>query len=164
MKKSTLYLVFAALGSNLVIAAVWHESPIREIPNSPFGNHYWAVSSATIEPALDLDMDGKPDSDLRALVPDCEGDDADRYLEDGTIVTDRGSKSCDIDEERQEETGTWSYDPSTRVLVMEKYDGSRPVHSHLESVSSTQIIFISRHSSAKGIHTVRTILKVKGKT
>ncbi|SEL52826.1 hypothetical protein [Parapedobacter koreensis] len=160
MKSIPSQIAFAAIAVTLA-AAGRRNIPAVPIQDSPFGNQYWMVASATIHPALDVDLDGKADTDLLLLVPPCERDDADRYLDDGTILTNRGPVNCDEDEEREEETGTWSYDPATKTLVMEKYDGSQPVEAHLESASAQQIVFVAKHRSSGATHIIRTTLKTK---
>lgn len=129
--------------------------------SSPFGTHFWVVSSSTVHPALDIDGDGKPDTDLLNVVPDCELDDADRYQSDGTILTDYGRHGCDEEQEQQEESGTWLYDAASKMLTMEKYDGGGSIQAKLESTSGTELVFVSELRSSKGVHTIRTTLKIK---
>jgi hypothetical protein len=129
--------------------------------SSPFGAHFWVVSSSTVHPAIDINGDGKPDTDLRIVVPDCELDDADQYQGDGTILTDYGRLSCDDEQEQQEESGTWSYDVTTKMLTIEKYDGGGSIQAKLESTSGTELVFVSELRSSKGRHTIRTTLKIK---
>jgi hypothetical protein len=127
--------------------------------SSPFGAHFWVVSSSTVHPAFDID--GKPDTDLLIVVPVCELDDADHYQSDGTILTDYGRHRCDEEQEQQEESGTWSYDSGSKILTMEKYDGGGTVQAKLESTSGTELVFVSELKSSKGTHTIRTTLKIK---
>src|SRR5690606_26433945 len=129
--------------------------------DSPFGDYYWNVSAVTIHPALDVDLDGKPDTDLRILVPDCEKDDSERYFANGTIVSNRGLVRCDEEEETEEEVGTWSYDESMRTIIMENYDTNNPVEAQIESASDSEIVLVSQHQSSIGTHTIRMILKRK---
>ncbi|MFC3196028.1 hypothetical protein ACFOET_00245 [Parapedobacter deserti] len=161
MKTIALRVLLISITSIAIGAGAWESIPMTTVQESPFGSHYWVVASSTIQPALDVDMDGKPDTDLLILIPPCERDDADRYLDDGTILTSRGSASCEADEEEEEETGTWSYDPTTKTLLFEKYDGGKPVEARLASASASQIVLITNHQSSKGTHTIRTTLKSK---
>jgi len=129
--------------------------------DSPFGTHFWVVTSSTVHPAIDIDGDGNPDTDLLIVVPDCELDDADRYQSDGTILTDYGRHSCDEEQEQQEESGIWSYDSGSKTLTMEKYDGGGSIQARLESTSGSELVFVSELNSSKGSHTIRTTLKIK---
>lgn len=129
--------------------------------HSPFGNKFWIITSTTIDPALDLDLDGKPDTDVLKMVPACERDDADQFREDGTIVTNRGKLSCDEDEENEEETGTWSYDAKAKKMTTHKHDSRRPVEMILVEQSPSKLVFTSAHKSARGNHTIRAVFTVK---
>lgn len=128
--------------------------------DSPLGNRYWQLVSATITPAIDLDLDGKPDTDLGILLLPCDRDDADQYRSDGVIITDRGTTLCEDDEQAErEETGTWTYDAATKTLTMDRYDSDNIVTAKLESASATQLVLVAKHRSNQGMHTIRTILK-----
>ena len=157
MKSKTLHFVSLAAVAAILSGANWHNGATTA-QDSPFGDRYWVIASVTIHPALDVDMDGKPDTDLLILRESCERDDADQYRSDGIIFTNRGSAHCDEEEEREEETGTWSFDPSTKTVIMEHYDSSKPVKASIVSASSTQVVLTSAHESAKGTHTITTTL------
>lgn len=141
-----------ANGSNYIVSRV---------QESPFGDGYWTVSSIIIDPALDVNFDGKPDPDLRILIPLCEQDDAESYRSDGYIIINRGESQCEEEEENLEEIGTWSYDEKAKKLIVEKNDSSNAVEAFLESASPSEIIFVSKHESSAGIHTIRTTLKLQ---
>lgn len=135
--------------------------PAAKTQKSIFGNKRWAVASSTIQPALDVDMDGRPDTDLTILLPPCEKDDTEQYTEEGTIVTYRGRVKCEEDEEQEEETGTWSYDDASKTLVLDRYDSRKPVTAKVISASASEIVFTASHQSSAGKHTIRTVLKAK---
>lgn len=139
-------------------AASWHSGPWATRQDSPFGDGYWILKSVTIHPALDVDMDGKPDTDLLILREACERDDASKYESDGLIRTDHGPTRCDDEEEREEETGTWSYDATTKILTMDHYDTDKPMTATVTSASSKQVVLTSRHESAYGTHMITTVL------
>lgn len=131
------------------------------VSETPFGNKRWVVVSSTISPALDVNGDGKPDSDLMILTQACEKDDSEQYSEDGTIITFRGKLKCEEDEEDEEETGTWSYDAKTKTLTVHRYESRRPVVTKVVSISPQQIELSGQHKSAKGVHTIKTVLIAK---
>jgi hypothetical protein len=158
MKIKTLHLATLVAVGTILSGASWSNGAMTAAQNSPFGDHFWVLTSATIHPALDVDMDGKPDTDLIILRESCEHDDASKYRSDGVIVTDHGPAKCD-EEEREEETGTWSYDSSTKAVTMDHYDSDKPMIATVVSSSSTQLVLISSHESASGTHTITTTLK-----
>ncbi|ADQ18012.1 lipocalin family protein [Leadbetterella byssophila] len=129
--------------------------------SSPFGNKYWIIESSTIQPALDLDLDGKPDTDILKITPACEKDDALLFRADGTILTHRGKVKCEDDEETEEETGEWTYDASSKKFTLHYFDSRKPVVATLTEISANRIVAVETHKSAKGQHTIKTVLKVK---
>ncbi|MDN3725334.1 hypothetical protein QRD02_13180 [Aequorivita sp. SDUM287046] len=126
---------------------------------SPFGDYYWTLASLTISPAVDVDMDGKVDTDLLFLIPPCERDDTYRYQNDGTIIVNRGKIQCEDDEEKIEEVGTWSYDKKTKKLILDKYDTRKNTEVIVEFSSASKIVSIKKIESPEGTHTARTIFK-----
>lgn len=145
----------------LFVSTFFASSDHHTTQDSPFGNKRWALASSTISPALDVNGDGKPDTDLTILTQVCEKDDSELYTPEGTIITYRGKSRCEEDEEDEEETGTWEYDARTKTLTVHRYDSRRPVISKVVSVSAQQIELSSQHKSSSGTHTIKTILKVK---
>jgi hypothetical protein len=125
--------------------------------DTPFGNKYWVTASSTISPALDLNLDGKPDTDVLQAVPKCEIDDAIKLLPDGVLMTHRGKNHCFDDEEEEEEAGTWSYNPKTKVLTLDYDDSRRPTVMTLVEISSDRIVATSTHESSKSKHTIRAV-------
>lgn len=127
--------------------------------SSPFGNKYWIIESSTIEPALDLDLDGKPDTDILKITPACEKDDARLFRADGIIITNRGKVSCEEDEETEEETGEWTYEASSKKLTMHNFESRKPVITTLTEISANRIVTVSKNANGK--HTIKTVLKAK---
>jgi hypothetical protein len=150
----TLYYTLLLVTTSLFSTGIYAQK-------SPFGDRYWTVTSITINPPLDVNLDGKPDTDLRILVPACEKDDAERYSDDVYIIIHRGTTLCDEEEERTEEFGTWSYDKKTKQLTVEKYDSEQVIEATVESASDSEIVFVSKHQSSYGSHTIRTRFKPK---
>lgn len=158
MKKKTVHVITLLAIGTMLSAASWPNNPTSTAEGVPFGDRYWVLTSTTIHPALDVDMDGEPDTDLTILQEPCERDDASKYRSDGVILTDHGSVRCDEEEEREEETGTWSYDASTKTVTMDHYDSDKPVIATVSSASSTKIVLTSRHESAHGTHTITAVM------
>ncbi|GEM_PF-1192873 len=127
--------------------------------SSPFDDRYWLVESIIIHPALDLNRDGKPETDLLKLLPTCERDNVDLYRKDGLIITEWGTLNCDEDEENGIETGIWSFDPDTQTLTVEKYDSHEPIIAKVSTTTDNRIELLSTYISEKGFHTIKTILK-----
>src|SRR5690606_49768 len=129
--KTLQYSLFVALVSLVTSASA---------QDNPFGNRFWTIASVTINPPLDVDLDGKPDTDLLILVPTCEKDDAERYQDDGLIIIDRGTKLCEGEDEKIEEFGTWSFNDKTKELIIDHYDSEKAIVTKVQSASSSEIV------------------------
>ncbi|WP_158624913.1 hypothetical protein [Gynurincola endophyticus] len=127
---------------------------------SPFGNKYWLIESSTIQPALDVNMDGKPDTDLLVIREVCEKDDADLFREDGIIITHRGKVLCDEYEE-EEETGTWLYDAKTKKMTVKKDESRKSIEYTVKEANANRIVLITQYKSANNIHTITTTFKAR---
>lgn len=148
-----------AIMHSLLFITIFFFPLVMEAQESPFGDHYWEVVSLSISPAVDVDMDGNADTDLRFLIPPCEKDDTHRYQNDGTIITNRGKIKCEDDEEKIEEVGTWTYDKNTKKLIIDKYETEATKEAIVEAASGSKIVYITHIESPHGGHTVRATLK-----
>lgn len=129
--------------------------------SSPFGNKYWLIESSTIYPALDINQDGRPDTDLSAYREACEKDDADLFKEDGTIITNRGKVVCDEYDKQEEKTGTWLYDPATKKLTIKKDESRKAAEYTVKEASANRVVLVTEHKSSKNVHTITTVFKAK---
>ncbi|MFZ4261705.1 hypothetical protein ACFRAE_06665 [Sphingobacterium sp. HJSM2_6] len=154
--------LFISLGfSQLLIAAKLSKPADAEMSNPLFGNNYWIVESSTIHPALDLDMDGKPDTDVLILQEPCDRDDADLFRADGVILTDWGNIRCDEEEEGITETGTWKFNPQKQILTIKKDHSRKLMEAKLIQKTSNQLTFTAHHKSSKSEHVITLKLKRK---
>jgi len=128
---------------------------------APFTGKYWVLESSTVVPAVDLTMDGKPDSDIRVMMAKCELDDAEMYKTDGKIMKDQGAKKCEEDDEQVEEVGTWKYDAGKKQFTKKHYDTDKPQVVTLKEISATKMVLTYVFKSAKGSHTATAVYKTK---
>jgi hypothetical protein len=147
------------LGTCATILLTFYDSGANN--KSPFGSKRWYVYANTIHPALDFNMDGKKDTDLIQLMEPCERDDSAFYAPDGTVTTFRGRLRCDEEEEDEEETGTWRYDPKTKILTLHSYDSRKAIVATVVRSTASEIELLSEHRSSAGIHTIRTIFRAR---
>lgn len=162
VNSQTLYYIKPGMKKNLSFLLLLIAVGFTHVnQQTPFGDHYWTIESATIQPALDLDMDGKPDTDLLSIVPTCERDDADLFKPGGQLYTHRGTARCDEEEELEEETGTWTFLDKSKRLIVERFDGNKPQEMTLVESKADRLIFQSTHESSIGKHTIRTTFRRK---
>ncbi len=128
---------------------------------APFADKYWLLESSTVVPAIDLDMDGKPDNDIRVMLEDCNKDDAEMYKTGGKIIKHNGAKKCDEDEETIEENGTWEYNAATKQLTSHHSDTDKPQTVTIQEVSATKMVATYVFKSAKATHTITAVFKSK---
>lgn len=74
------------------------------------------LSAFTMEPAVDLDGDGKPDPDLLRFLDDCEKDNILIFEKGGKLSGENGLLRCDGDVVDEGNAGTWTYDESAKIL------------------------------------------------
>ncbi|HVZ38448.1 MAG TPA: lipocalin family protein [Candidatus Kapabacteria bacterium] len=77
----------------------------------------WKVTEVTSDPAVDLNGDGKANTDLIASgeIPECQLDDTDVYHSDGTFEADHGALKCSP-QERAKDVGRWSFNADSTVI------------------------------------------------
>ncbi len=147
--------------SQLLLITKANERAETKINNHVFGKHYWIVESSTIVPALDVDMDGIPDTNLLIMQETCERDDADFFREDGVILTHWGEMLCDDEEEEISETGTWKFNNEKQLLTIKKDHSRKLMEAKLVKKTSNQLVFSSNHKSSKSDHVITLKLKRK---
>lgn len=88
-------------------------------PGQPaFVGKKWVTQTVTIQPALDLNGDGKPDSDITSFLDACDLDDAAEFKADGKLMTDHGTNRCDANEAAEEHTANWTYNQAANTLKL----------------------------------------------
>ena len=109
------------------------------VPAGPsFVGKTYRITSFTLNPALDLDNDGKPDTDLTILFDDCRKDDTVTFLTGGKTQTGFGSKLCSDDDPNNRDGGTWTYDEGRNILkTVDKDDPTEVTEWALEGSGST---------------------------
>ena len=85
--------LFAAAGiiagtACLISFTTAHQSP-------SFTGKFWKPVTMTVSPAIDLDLDGKPDTDLLANLEECDQDDAEMYKSNGKTIKHGGTGRFD---------------------------------------------------------------------
>ncbi len=74
----------------------------------------YRIASFTITPGVDLDGDGKPDTDLTILMDECKLDDTVTLQAGGKISVSFGATKCPDD--NSTDGGTWTYDDTRKTL------------------------------------------------
>jgi hypothetical protein len=82
-----------------------------------------SLSTYTMDPAADLNGDGKPDADLLAFMRPCDRDNTIVFEKGGKLTGDNGALRCDDDVAQSGTAGTWTYDePSKRLRITSATD------------------------------------------
>ena len=137
-------IINAALGTalSLSILACKKDNENEGQDTHGFTEKEWKLDAMTVSPAVDLDGDGVPDSDLIQFMDDCDKDDITIFRKNSKVITNYGPLKCD-NESQEEETGTWSYQESTKKLTLHEEGSSLEV----EVTESTSNRFAFRYSS-----------------
>jgi hypothetical protein len=78
----------------------------------------WKLSSLTISPAIDLNGDGTPDSDLTPFVSACNKDDVTIFKSDKTYTMDEGATKCSATDPQVFENGTWAFSADESKITL----------------------------------------------
>lgn len=91
----------------------------------PFTEKNWQLVSLTVQPAMDWDLDGVPETDIAAKLDLCERDNGLLFRSNRRVLRFYGAARCD-DEAAQKETGNWMYDAmQKRLTVNEENTGPK---------------------------------------
>lgn len=96
----------------------------------------WQLSAFTLDPAQDLDGDGKPDADLMKFMRPCDKDNTVTFEKNGKLSGSNGKLKCDDDEPTDGSAGRWSYNADTKILTITDEDGANE-WKIIESTGST---------------------------
>ncbi len=146
----------------LAISAIAFTSKTQN-SSQRFTDKYWVVESVTVSPSIDLDLDGKPDTDMTILIEECEKDDALMFKSDNTLIQHVGEKKCDDDDPIEEEVGEWSYNESTKTLTQNRFDSDgKPQSALIKSVSPTKLVIHTSFTTTNNKeHLVVAVYKAK---
>lgn len=158
MKTSRIIFSVSALLSAAVITA-FHLPAIDQ--KAPFADKFWKLESSVVTPAVDLDMDGKADTDIRVMMEDCEKDDAEMYKSGGKVMKHNGANKCDEDDEEVLESGTWEYNATTKQLTIKHHDTRKAQTATVKEVSGNKMVVVSSFTSSKGKHSITAVYKAK---
>lgn len=78
----------------------------------------WTAVSIKINPGIDVNQDGTPDTDLTPFYDTCTMDDFLKYNADQTYKIDEGATKCDPNSPQVYESGTWSWASGETQLTM----------------------------------------------
>ncbi len=93
----------------------------------------WQMSEFTLDQPIDLNGDGKPDSDLTVFLEPCDLDNTIVFERNGTMTGDNGKLKCDTDNDpTTHKPSSWTYDNTAKIL--------RIVNGEDNSVSQWNVI------------------------
>ena len=150
--------------TNMILLVAFSHEKIHgtgNTPNEAFTDKYWKLETITVSPAVDLDMDGKPDTDMRILLADCQKDDAEMYKSNNKVMKHEGSEKCDEEDPQESEVGTWKYDVSTKKLTLNKTDYNKPEVLTVKEVSSGKLVLTGTFRSKNTEHLIHAVYKAK---
>lgn len=158
MKTSYTIIVIATLTGALALTAFTLPPAVQK---APFADKYWILESSVVSPAVDLDMDGKADTDILAMIEDCEKDDAEMYKTGGTVIKHSGASKCDEEEETVSESGTWEYDAATKQLTVKHHDTRKAQTLTVKELAGNRMVVTTVFTSSKGKHSITAVFKAK---
>jgi|GEM_PF-1069837 len=132
-----------------LFAAVSCQLQARNVPEdeeAPFTEKNWQLVALTVQPAVDWDLDGEPETDIAAKLDLCERDDGLLFRSNRRVLRFYGAARCD-DEAAQKETGNWTYDAVQKRLTVSEENTGPKVY---EVVVSEAKRLVLRHRFGNG--------------
>jgi len=160
MKKNKIIIAIVAVTGALVITAFGFPSVPEQ--QTSFSDKYWVLESSSIVPAADLNLDGKPDASLFAIMEECDKDDAEMFKSNGKYMTHHGNNKCNDNEEEVIESGTWTYAPATKQITIHQIDVEQPQVTTIRELSANRMVAVREFTSTDGKkHTITGTYKTK---
>lgn len=157
MKNSKLIILTAAVAGTLIFTGFG--APVQQ---PSFSDKYWVLESSSIVPAADMNLDGKPDADMRDIMEDCDKDDAEMFRSDGKMVTHHGTNKCDSDEEEIIESGTWKYNPATKQITSHQIGMEEILVTTIKELTASKMVAVYNFTSTDGQkHTITGTYRLK---
>lgn len=90
--------------------------PLNRKPQ--FIDKTWEIDSWDLTTPVDIDDDGRVETDLMDLLDRCEEDNLITFSADGRLLESPGDDLCDDDEPGEKHTYNWSYERSSQTLTL----------------------------------------------
>ena len=152
--------ISARLGAAVALMACVYQPSAATAQSLPFTDKYWKLEALTVSPAIDWDLDGKPDSNILPLLDECERDDRMLLRKDGRMMGDQGEDACDEEEERVYERGKWHYSAAEKTLSLDEY-GKKQVCQVVESSANKLVLQYPFKATNGKSHTMRAVYVFK---
>ncbi|MBD2753644.1 hypothetical protein [Spirosoma validum] len=158
---NTLLLVAAA---TLLLASAYNKAnvPVKAEAsnNTPaFIGKNLTMTSFQVNPAIDLDADGKLDTDLTIFLRDCDKDNTVTFEKGGVMSGSNGPLSCSANEVAPSiKPSHWTYDPSTKTIRIVKDNDATDVSEWkvLEASGNSLKVEISVTEPTQSYKTITT--------
>lgn len=109
----------------------------------PFVGKNLRMTAVALDPAQDLDGDGRVDGDLMPFLPACSRDNTIRFEKNGQLNGDEGATQCPSTGDGDfvsVEPSTWTYNPQTNVIrVTANGDPSNVTEWEVVNATSNQL-------------------------
>ncbi|MBO0952572.1 lipocalin-like domain-containing protein [Fibrella forsythiae] len=125
-----------------------------------FMNVRFQMAAFELTPPMDLDEDGKPDSDLMRFMRPCDLDNTIVFEKTGKMLGDFGKQRCDDDvDPNPSKPDTWTYDNGTKRLRI--IDGESKEVSEMDVVEASAKTMKVKMTMTEDGHTMTALLTWK---
>jgi hypothetical protein len=117
--KLTRSMLLSALALTIIITGCKKDRiEVEPEGTASFVDKTWKLDAMTINPAIDWDEDGIPDTDILGLMDECDTDDLITLRKDGKTITNFGKVKCDPTEPNESPTGSWKFDAASKKMTL----------------------------------------------
>lgn len=125
-----------------------------------FTNKSWRLQALYVAPAVDWDLDGKKETDILAVLEDCEKDDLLILRSDKVVVRNAGKIKCDEEDDQEKQTGVWSFNQGSKKLVL-KEAGQAQELTIVEVNDNRLVLSYNWNATSGKAHKITAIYVVK---
>ncbi|WP_026632510.1 hypothetical protein [Dyadobacter alkalitolerans] len=83
-----------------------------------FSDKQWEIDAWDLETPLDIDDDGRAETDLMDLLETCDEDNLITFAKNGKVLEDAGLDLCEDDQPGEIHTYNWDFDKKDQAIII----------------------------------------------
>lgn len=83
-----------------------------------FSDKQWEIEAWDLETPLDIDDDGRLETDLMDLLEHCDKDNLITFAKSGKVLEDSGERLCEDDQPGEVHSKNWDFDKKEQMIII----------------------------------------------